>query len=118
MTGISDSFIRDKLFEGVIFVSILVAITVMLGISALYAVDTAPPHAGIDVKEVDNHIEVSVTTMGQSNRVTVVTNGTVSGTIRDVSERVRIQKTPNKTKRVQIISDNGRRALLLRELKV
>lgn len=113
-----DSIIRAKMLELFIFIGILVVITGLLGYVAIYAGNTAPPHAGLDVKDDGSYVSISVTTMGQSDRVTVVTNGTIEENITRVSQRVSVSKTPNKTKQVYIISDNGRQSLLLREFKV
>lgn len=112
------SFFRAKMIEFFVFIAILAIVTGLLSYAAIYSSDTAPPHAGIDVKDDGGYVTVSATTMGQSDRVTIVTNGTVEGNITRVSQRVSIAKTPNKTKNVQIVSDNGRQVLLLREFRI
>jgi len=113
-----DPIYRDSLIELFIFIGIVLAVTVMLSISAFFWADATPPHAGLDVKDDGEYVKISVTTMGQSDRVTVLTNGSVYGKIRSVSESVRVKKTENKSKEVLIVSDNGQQALILREMSV
>lgn len=113
-----DSFYQTKMIEFFAFIGILVVVTALLGIMAVQSANTAPPHAGLDVTDDGSYMTVSVTTMGQSDTVTVITNGTKHAEITRVSQRVSISKTPNKTKTVQIVSDNGNQVLLLREFKV
>lgn len=115
----SDRIYEAKLIEFFVFIGIVLIATALLSYVAIHATNTMPPHAGVDVNhQSSGDYIVEIETMGQADRVTVYSNGTKVATLTDAGETVRLSPTPNKTKRIQVISDNRDQVMLLRDFYI
>lgn len=109
---------RTQYTELFIFIGILAICTGFLAVGTVYFQTTAPPHAGVTVKDEGTHTVISVNNMGQSDTITVLADGEVVSKMIKGGARTALKNTPDNSRHIQVISDNGRQVLLLREFYI
>lgn len=108
------AFRQVKKFEFILFVLVLAVATIFLG-GAMTQVHTDPPHAGVSIVDDGSEVTVTVITMGQSDTVQVVVNGTERASLTEVDQSFSINKDADVEQKLLIISNNSEQSLLLQE---
>lgn len=109
---------RARLIELAMFFIIIGVGTLALLLLTLQFITIAPPHAGVVVDGDASERTISIDSMGHAQTVSTVVNGTTRATLENASDEYTVQGTPNQTRRIQIISDNGQQQILLQEFYV